>query len=121
MHQGKIDFLVSDYLSEITMSLLTAARQKKPVRPHPLKCIFSYWLGLFVAQEFGYTPDFVQSMAPLLKKVKEQRIKVVTNAGGVNPGACAQALSAAAAEQEVELSIAVIEGDNLMGNVSNEV
>ena len=59
-------------------------------------------------------------MTPLLKKVKEQGIKVITNAGGVNPGACAQALSAVAAEQGVELSVALIEGDNLMGNVSNK-
>ena len=68
----------------------------------------------------GYTPDFVQSMKPLLKQVKEKGIKVVTNAGGVNPGACAQALSTIAAEQGVELSIALVEGDNLMGNVSTK-
>ena len=68
-------------------------------------------------KDLGYTPDFVQSMKPLLKKVKERGIKVVTNAGGVNPEACAQALSTIAAEQGVELSIALVEGDNLMGNV----
>ena len=57
-------------------------------------------------------------MKPLLRKVKERAIKVVTNAGGVNPEACARALSAIAAEQGVELSIALVVGDNLMGNVS---
>ena len=76
-------------------------------------------ISVYALKELGYTPDFVQSMKPLLKKVKEQGIKVVTNAGGVNPAACAQALSAVAAEQGVELSIALIEGDNLMGNVSS--
>ena len=66
----------------------------------------------------GYTPDFVHSMKPLLRKVKERGITVVTNAGGVNPEACARALSANAAEQGVELSIALVVGDDLMANVS---
>ena len=65
----------------------------------------------------GYTIDFILSMKPLLKQVKEKGIKVITNAGGVNPEACAQALSTIAAEQGVDLSIALVEGDNLMGNV----
>lgn len=57
-------------------------------------------------------------MKPLLRKVKEKGIKVVTNAGGVNPEACARALSAIAAEQGIELSIALVLGDNVMGHVS---
>ena len=68
----------------------------------------------------GYTVDFLVSMKPLLKQVKEKGIKVITNAGGVNPEACAKQLSAIAAEQGVDLSIALVEGDNLMGNVSEK-
>ena len=64
--------------------------------------------------------DFLVSMKPLLKQVKEKGIKVITNAGGVNPEACAKQLSAIAAEQGVDLSIALVEGDNLMGNVSEK-
>lgn len=69
-------------------------------------------------KDSGYTADFILSMKPLLKQVKEKGIKVVTNAGGVNPEACARALSTIAAEQGVDLSIALVEGDNLMENVS---
>ena len=64
--------------------------------------------------------DFLASMKPLLKQVKEKGIKVVTNAGGVNPEACAKQLAAIAADQGVDLSIALVEGDNLMGNVSGK-
>ena len=64
--------------------------------------------------------DFLASMKPLLKQVKEKGIKVVTNAGGVNPEACAKQLAAIAADQGVNLSIALVEGDNLMGNVSGK-
>ncbi len=64
--------------------------------------------------------DFLGSMKPLLKQVKEKGIKVITNAGGVNPEACAKQLAAIAADQGVDLSIALVEGDNLMGNVSGE-
>lgn len=56
-----------DYLSEITMSLLTAAKQKNPV-----KFIFTHQCLLNVLQEFGYTPDFVHYvMAPLLAEIKQ--------------------------------------------------
>ena len=106
------------------MSLLTAARQKQPVSlPRQSNPSLSWFVKLCLTlitlfQSLGYTPDFIQSMKPLLKQVKERGIKVVTNAGGVNPGACAQALSTIATEQGVELSIALVEGDSLMENVS---
>ncbi|XP_014668785.1 PREDICTED: uncharacterized protein LOC106810034 [Priapulus caudatus] len=96
IYGGNIQFLVFDYLSEITMSLLTAAKQKSP--------------------ELGYAPDFVQvSMAPYLKDIKAKGVRVVSNAGGVNPDACAKALLAAAAKAGVDnLKVAVITGDDLM-------
>lgn len=97
VHQGNIDFLVADYLSEITMSLLTAAKQKAP--------------------EYGYTPDFIQSMKLLLKDIKRKGVRVVANAGGVNTEACVEALQAIAREQGVELSVAMITGDDLMSQL----
>ncbi|XP_077984250.1 uncharacterized protein LOC144438902 isoform X3 [Glandiceps talaboti] len=95
VNQGNIDYLVFDYLSEITMSLLTAARQKVP--------------------KLGYTPDFVSmTMAPLLKEIKKQGIKVVSNAGGVNPHGCLEALQDIAKKLDVSLKIAIVTGDDLM-------
>ena len=79
-----------------------------------------YLLLLTSIKDMGYTMDFLASMKPLLKQVKEKGIKVITNAGGVNPAACAKQLAAIAADQGVDLSIALVEGDNLMGNVSRK-
>ncbi|XP_028407686.1 uncharacterized protein LOC114530279 [Dendronephthya gigantea] len=99
VHGGNIDFLVFDYLSEITMSLLALAQRKMP--------------------EHGYCPDFVRFvMAPLLKDIKRKGIRVVSNAGGINPHACAKAIHEVAKKSGMEdLKIAVITGDNLIGKI----
>lgn len=94
VHSGKIDYLVSDYLAEITMSLLARARAKNP--------------------ELGYPPDFVETLAPLLPAIAERGIRVVSNAGGINPRACRQALALAAEAAGVTLRVAVVEGDDLI-------
>ena len=91
---GQIDYLVFDYLAELTMSILAGARLKKP--------------------ELGYATDFVSvAMKAVLKDVVKQGIRVVSNAGGVNPQGCADALAALAAEQGVSLNIAVVNGDDV--------
>lgn len=92
---GRIDYLVFDYLAELTMSLLAAARMKSP--------------------EAGYATDFVTvAMRSVLKEAMAKGIRIIANAGGVNPRACAQALAALAAEQGVSVNIAVVEGDDVM-------
>ena len=92
---GAIDYLVFDYLAELTMSILAGARLKRP--------------------EAGHATDFVDvAMKSVLREVAARGIRVVSNAGGVNPHGCARALAALAAEQGVELSIAVVEGDDVM-------
>jgi hypothetical protein len=92
---GQVDFLVFDYLAELTMSILAAARGKNP--------------------ELGYATDFVQvTMKTILRDMAAQGIRVISNAGGVNPQACAAALQALAAEQGVPLKIAVVTGDDVL-------
>jgi hypothetical protein len=93
VRHGDIDFLVFDYLAEITMSLLARARARKP--------------------ELGYVPDFVDAIAPLLREIKEKRIRLVSNAGGINPHAAAAALRRKAEDVGVTLEIAVVTGDDL--------
>src|SRR5882757_348553 len=74
---GNVDYLVFDYLAEITMSILAAKRMKD--------------------SNEGYATDFVEHvMAPLMPAIKERGIRIVANAGGVNPLACKRALEAAA-------------------------
>lgn len=92
---GNLDFLVFDYLSEITMSLLAAAKAKSP--------------------DLGYVPDFVQiAMAPFIKEIHKRGIRVVCNAGGVNPLGCAAALQEVVMKAKLDLKIAVVTGDDLI-------
>ena len=97
IEHGNIDVLVFDYLAEITMSLLSRVKAKD------------------LAQ--GYAPDFISTMRPLMKEIKARGIKVVANAGGVNPSACRAALVAAAQAEGVDLKIAAVLGDDLMPQV----
>jgi hypothetical protein len=92
---GQVDYLVFDYLAELTMSLLAAARQKNP--------------------ELGYATDFVTvAMRSVLKDALAGGIRIIANAGGVNPRACAEALQSLASELNLTLKIAVVEGDDVM-------
>lgn len=98
--QAGVDVLVLDYLSEITMSLLARARKKRP--------------------ELGYTPDFISSvMAPLAAEISARRIKVIANAGGVNPEGCRDALRAALDRLGIHLSIAVVSGDDISSELAS--
>lgn len=91
---GRLDYLVFDYLAETTMAILAAARAKQP--------------------ELGWATDFVDTaMKPVLAEVKRQGIKVISNAGGINPHGCAAALRALAEAEGIALRIAVVEGDDI--------
>jgi hypothetical protein len=92
---GHVDYLVFDYLAELTMSILAAARTKD--------------------RALGYATDFVSvTMKAIIKEVTAQGIRVISNAGGMNPRACADALAALAAEEGVQIKIAVVQGDDVM-------
>ncbi|MEJ8827269.1 acyclic terpene utilization AtuA family protein [Variovorax humicola] len=90
-----LQYLVYDYLAETTMSILARARAKDPA--------------------LGYATDFVHAaMAPNLADICARGVKVIANAGGLNPQACRDALAAAARERGLSPRIAVVTGDDVM-------
>jgi hypothetical protein len=90
-----LDFIVYDYLAEITMAILARARAKDPAA--------------------GHATDFVTAaMTPNLAEIARQGVRIISNAGGMNPEACANALRAEIEKQGLALKVAVVTGDDLL-------
>jgi hypothetical protein len=92
---GPVDYLVMDYLAEITMAILQKQRAKNPA--------------------LGYARDFLAQMRDVLKTAVERDIVIITNAGGVNPTACGAAIEELALELGIaeQVRVAVVLGDDL--------
>lgn len=98
LSEGDLDYIVFDYLAEITMSILARARSND--------------------QSLGYATDFVTAMVqPNLQAIANSGVKLISNAGGVNPEACAQAIRDCVARAGLDLKVAVITGDDLLPRV----
>jgi hypothetical protein len=93
VEQGPIDYLVLDYLAEVTMSILQKQKQRDPA--------------------LGYARDFPLLIGRLATQLAERNVRVVANAGGVNPVECARAVRRAAPG----LRVAVVTGDDVLGRI----
>src|SRR5205085_3913438 len=89
VEQGPIDYLILDYLAEVTMSILQKQKEANPA--------------------YGYARDFPPLIGRIAKKLTDRNIKVVANAGGVNPVACARAVL----HHAPGLKVAVVLGDDV--------
>lgn len=97
---GNLDYLVLDYLAEVTMSILAKAKAKRP--------------------EAGFALDFTDWVwKDNIREIAARGVKIVTNAGGVNPRGCRDRMEKFAAEAGVSLKIAVIEGDDVLGRLAD--
>jgi hypothetical protein len=100
--EGDLDYIVFDYLAEITMSILARARANDPT--------------------LGYATDFVSAMVkPNLQRIADSGVKLISNAGGVNPEACGQALRDVIDAAGLNLNVTVITGDDLMADLDTLV
>ncbi len=96
--QGPIDYLVMDYLAEVTMSIMQKQKLRNP--------------------EWGYARDFVHVIEQILPEIENEGIKVISNAGGVNPHSCKdEILKIAKAKGVKNLKVAVVAGDNILPNI----
>jgi hypothetical protein len=93
---GPVDYLMLDYLAEVTMSILQKQKERDP--------------------NMGYARDFVGAMESVLPAVAERGVRVIANAGGVNPPACAAAVRQMAGKRGAgdKLRIGVVTGDDLL-------
>ncbi len=99
VQDGPIDYLTLDYLAEVTMSIMQRQKLKDP--------------------NAGYARDFVELIERILPELLDKNIKVIANAGGVNPHACRKALLHVASEHNREIKIGVIEGDDIYHNLDD--
>ncbi len=93
IEQGPIDYLTLDYLAEVTMSILQKQKQADP--------------------SLGYARDFPPLIGRIAKQMLERNVRVIANAGGVNPVACAEAVRKIAPG----LKVAMVLGDDVFGRI----
>ncbi len=100
VREGPLDYLTLDYLAEVTMSIMQKQRARKP--------------------DAGYATDFVKMIERVLPELVKKDIRVVANAGGVNPQACMKAVLAVIEKQGLKgVKVGIVEGDDILGQLDS--
>lgn len=98
IREGPLDYLALDYLAEVTMSIMQKLRSRNP--------------------KAGFASDFVTLLGRVLPEVHQKGIKVIANAGGVNPSACLDAVLELARKQGIKgLKVGIIDGDDILSRI----
>jgi hypothetical protein len=98
VREGPLDYLTLDYLAEVTMSILQKQKLRRP--------------------DSGYATDFLRLLDRILPELVRKKVKVVANAGGVNPQACLQAVLTLARKQGIRgLRVGIVEGDDILARL----
>ncbi|MCW9707392.1 acyclic terpene utilization AtuA family protein [Fodinibius salsisoli] len=102
VRRGPIDYLVMDYLAEVTMSIMQKQKRRNP--------------------DYGYARDFVDVVTEVLPDVARDGIKIISNAGGMNPIACKNKILQAIENQgHKDIKVAVVDGDNIINDIDRLV
>ena len=96
---GPIDVLTGDYLAELTMAILFGQKMQR-------------------GEDKGYVGTFLKQINQIAKSCKEKNIKIVSNAGGLNPKSMAIEIEKILKEQSIDMKVAYIDGDDLMPTIS---
>ncbi|MFT7619130.1 MAG: hypothetical protein ACI97A_002779 [Planctomycetota bacterium] len=100
VNEGPLDYLTLDYLAEVTMSIMQKLKTRDP--------------------EAGYATDFVKMVERVLPTCQEKGIRIIANAGGVNPQACRKAVAETVKKLGLTgIKIAVVEGDDILDELGN--
>jgi len=94
---GEIDYISSDFLAEVTMSILRKQQLKN--------------------ESLGYVTDFVDQIVDVADLMKSKGVRMITNAGGINPIGCARKILSELEKKGVSLKIAVVDGDNIVERI----
>ena len=95
--QGPVDYLVMDYLAEVTMSIMQKQKLRNP--------------------DLGYARDLVTTIDEILPTLAEKNIKMITNGGGVNLEACRDAILEVARKHGIPLKLGIVTGDNILDDI----
>ncbi|MFQ5740660.1 MAG: acyclic terpene utilization AtuA family protein [Acidobacteriota bacterium] len=98
---GELDYVTQDFLAEVTMSILQKQRARNP--------------------ELGYAVDFLDQMRVCLPLLAEKGTRLISNAGGIHPRACALEVVKIAEQAGLGVRIAVVEGDDLMSRLAEMI
>ncbi|MFK7740688.1 MAG: acyclic terpene utilization AtuA family protein [Planctomycetota bacterium] len=98
VQEGPLDYLALDYLAEVTMSIMQKLKSRNP--------------------DMGYATDFVRMLDRTLEQIHDKGIKVIANAGGVNPDACLRAVLELARKKGIKgLKVGIVGGDDILDRV----